>query len=56
MGKFMVGAIVFTVVINAVIVWVAGSAITSGVKSLSDDCGKTYPVEAVFSGDWFCAD
>ena len=35
--------------------WVIGSAVTSGVKSVSDDCGKTYPVPLV-SQDWFCAD
>lgn len=38
------------------IAWVGGSAIISGVKSLSGDCGKTYPVEVVFAGDWFCAE
>ena len=35
-------------------IWVAGSAVTSGVKALSNSCGKTYTVERVFSGDWFC--
>lgn len=35
-------------------VWGIGSAITSGVKAMSDSCGKRYPVEAFFSGDWFC--
>jgi hypothetical protein len=37
-------------------IFVVGSLITSSVKSLSDDCGKTYGVEAVVSGNWFCAD
>lgn len=36
--------------------WVIPSAVTSGIKSISDDCGKTYPVESFFSGDWFCVE
>ena len=36
--------------------WLMLSAVTSGVKVLSDDCGKRYPVEAVLGGDWFCAE
>jgi len=34
--------------------WVIPSAITSGVKAVSGSCAKTYPVEKVWSGDWFC--
>jgi len=34
--------------------WFFPSAITSGVKAISDSCGKTYPVEKVLSGNWFC--
>jgi len=34
--------------------WVIPSAITSGIKAVSYSCGKTYPVEKVWSGDWFC--
>lgn len=34
--------------------WVVASAITSGIKAVSDDCGKTYKVEVVLGGDWFC--
>jgi hypothetical protein len=41
-------------VIAIAFAWVAGSTITSGIKAASDSCGKTYPVERVFSGDWFC--
>ncbi len=41
--------------INLTIAWFAGSAITSGVKSISGSCGSRYPIEGVFSGDWFCA-
>jgi len=35
-------------------VWVAGSAMTSGVKAVSESCNETYPIETVFAGDWFC--
>ena len=34
--------------------WVIPSAITSGVKALSNKCGSTYVVEKVWSGNWFC--
>jgi len=36
--------------------WVIPSAITSGVKAVSDKCEHTYPVEKVWSGDWFCSE
>jgi len=36
--------------------WVIPSVITSGVKAISNDCGKRYPVEKVWGGDWFCAE
>jgi len=37
--------------------WFFGGLITSSVKAVSGDCGKTYPVEVyVISGDWFCGD
>jgi len=35
--------------------WVIPSAVTSGVKAISDSCGKTYPVEKIWSGNWFCS-
>lgn len=35
--------------------WLIGSVITSGVKSMSDDCGRTYGVPVV-SQDWFCSE
>lgn len=35
-------------------VWLGGSVITSGVKAVAENCDSRYPVEAVFSGDWFC--
>ena len=34
--------------------WITCSVVTSAIKSFSDDCGRRYPVEIVFSGDWFC--
>lgn len=36
--------------------WLGGSVLTSGVKAFAGDCGKRYPVEAVFRGNWFCAE
>lgn len=36
--------------------WLTGSLVTSGVKAVSGSCGKTYPVEKVVSGNWFCAE
>lgn len=35
-------------------VWVAGSAITSGIKAGTKSCGQTYAIESIVSGDWFC--
>lgn len=37
-----------------VVAWVCGSALTSGIKAGTSNCGQTYSVESVFSGDWFC--
>ena len=35
--------------------WIWGSLFTSSIKSISDDCGKRYPVEVyVIDGNWFC--
>lgn len=39
----------------AAIIWAGGSAITSGIKTAKDDCGKTYGIEKVLDGDWFCS-
>ena len=44
--------VVFVIWFN---LWLIPSVITSGIKSIANDCGKTYPVEFVLSGDWFCA-
>lgn len=44
------------IIFMAAAIWVAGSSVTSGVKTISKSCSKTYSVEAVFSGNWFCVD
>ena len=36
--------------------WLLGSVITSGVKAFTDNCGKTYAIERVVRGNWFCPD
>lgn len=54
MTRFFVSATLFTIVFNLAVLWVLGSVVTSGVKGLSNDCGKRYPVEAVLAGNWFC--
>lgn len=50
--------VVLAIAINLAVwsgfIWLAGSALASGIKSVSDDCGKVYGAEEVFSGDWFC--
>jgi hypothetical protein len=47
---------IFCVAIGLVVLklWLVGSLITSTVKTVSHDCGQTYPVERVVSGNWFC--
>lgn len=35
--------------------YVIPCAVVSGVKAISNDCNKTYPVEKVWQGNWFCA-
>lgn len=35
-------------------IWCAGSLITSGIKSVSNDCGKEYKADIIFDGNWFC--
>jgi hypothetical protein len=60
MGIFMYKVLPTLLAIFLVItfkLWLFGSLIVSGVKSVSDSCGKTYPVEIyVVNGDWFCAE
>lgn len=46
--------VVFAIVANVAIAWIGASAITSVVKAHKDECGKTYGIESVVAGDWFC--
>ena len=50
--------ILFVTVALTVKVWLVGSLLTSSVKAMSDDCGKTYGVELVpvIQGNWFCTE
>jgi hypothetical protein len=48
------GWIVFCLALVALKFWLIGSLLTSGIKAAKDDCGQTYSVESVLSGDWFC--
>lgn len=52
-GVFGLGAILI-VCLQGTMLWIGASAITSGVKALKDDCGRTYGIESVVAGDWFC--
>lgn len=36
--------------------WLIFSLLTSGLKTLSDNCDKTFVIEPVVSGNWFCPD
>lgn len=54
MKREMIFLIIFVLIGNFIAFWLIGSAVTSGVKSISDDCGKTYRVEKVLAGNWFC--
>ena len=55
---FTVGVMLFMIIVwlglGAFSLWVGGSLITSGVKAVTEDCGKTYGIEKFVSGDWFC--
>lgn len=54
MKKLFGAWFILIIVLNICFGWIAGSAITSGIKAGTQSCGKRYVVEAVFSGDWFC--
>jgi len=54
--KTIIPMLIFTVVINTILLWITASALTSGIKALSDSCGKEYPIERIVSGDWFCVE
>lgn len=56
-GGTAVAGIVLVVIYVAIAclpIYIVGSALTSGIKAATQQCGKTYPVEAVLSGNWFC--
>lgn len=44
----------FILCVGLCALWVLASAVTSGVKAGTENCGQTYVVENVLSGDWFC--
>jgi len=46
------GLVLFALWIN---LWLVPSAITSGVKAISDKCGQEYPVEVIWNGNFFCS-
>ena len=48
------GAVVLSIGLSLAPLWITGSLITSGVKASTNNCGKTYPIEVILSGDWFC--
>lgn len=45
---------IFIVCANLAFGWVVGSAITSGIKAATNDCGTNYVAERFFQGNWFC--
>ena len=53
--KLMIASFVLVQILWVMLViWGGGSIITSSVKVFKNDCGKTYSVEPLFSGNWFC--
>ena len=51
----VIGGILLISLILTFKLWLFGSLAVSSIKTLSDDCGKTYPMEVyVINGDWFC--
>ena len=53
MGIFGLWA-VFVIAANVALLWAASSAVTSGIKAGTDNCGQTYVAEKVLQGNWFC--
>lgn len=55
-GKLVVFFGLIVVVITVLNITLVGSLVVSGVKALSDDCGKKYPVEiAIIYENLFCS-
>lgn len=59
-GGFVVILVIVTMIVvvavtpTLVALWLAGSLATSGIKVAQNDCGTTYQIEEIVSGDWFC--
>lgn len=55
---FLIIPLFTTILVGLVLlfkVWLFGSLITSGVKSVAGSCGQTYDIEKVIiNGNWFC--
>ena len=51
---FKILVVITTLFVIFLNLWVIPSAITSGIKAISHDCDKTYRVEVVWNGNWFC--
>ena len=52
--KWVFGLAGIGVVVNTVILWAVISLGVSLGKKAFNECGKTWRVEVVFPGDWFC--
>ena len=56
---YFLGMLISAAMVSLILVfkiWLFGSLITSSVKSISGDCGITYPIEkfVLINGSWFC--
>lgn len=54
MSKGLVLVWIGVLVFNLAVWWTVTSAITSGVKVFQNHCGKTYQIESVVNGNFFC--
>lgn len=56
MKRFAGLALLFTISVNALIIWGVLSLATSGIKRVVNDCGKQYGIESyLVKGDLFCS-
>ena len=51
---FTILFVLLTLAINFFIFWFVGSAATSAIKVVNNQCGKTYEIENFARGNWFC--
>jgi hypothetical protein len=49
------GAVALAISLIILKFWIVGSLLTSSIKVVSHDCGQTYSIEKVVSGNWFCS-